>query len=294
MKRNKLFLSAIILGVAILAIFVCALFNCVALKPAITAGEFPFSVTYELDGETVTIRDVYKVRYDGNVRTSRVYVGEIGDTGVDNTIYTLKQEPKSSRRIELHTRFYTDYLMGDADYDYLDAFEPWLYYYDADEQEYSDEETLLAQGVKLVGFEYPTPIENKLLFSHFTYCNGEVVFPALLVALLALLAIMIFVRKGHRVEYKKMDTVSTVFNFVVFFTLVPFVSLLAMLIDIEGGGPEFYYQVLYFIPAISVLSIAASVALRRRGYALQALITEFIGPAIFAIYLVVCGVMGLL
>ena len=58
----------------------------IALKPKITESEFPFSITYEYDGETVTIKDVYKVRYEklGGYK-SRVYSGEIGDMGKDNT-----------------------------------------------------------------------------------------------------------------------------------------------------------------------------------------------------------------
>lgn len=68
----------------------------------------------------------------------------------------------------------------------------------------------------------------------------------------------------------------------------------ALLIDIEGGGAELYYQITYFIPAISVLCLAASVALRRKGYGIISLISEFIGPAGFVAHLIVCSVHGLL
>ena len=66
-----------------------------------------------------------------------------------------------------------------------------------------------------------------------------------------------------------------------------FVTFLAILIDIEGGGPDLYYQVTYFIPAVSILCIAASVALRRKGYRKSSLIVQFIGPVIFVLYLLV-------
>jgi hypothetical protein len=68
---------------------------------------------------------------------------------------------------------------------------------------------------------------------------------------------------------------------------------LAVLIDLEGGGPELYYQILYFIPAVSVLCIALSVALRRKGYGKCSLITQLIGPAIFVLYLLIFDVGGL-
>jgi lipoprotein signal peptidase len=298
MKSKRLFLPAIILAVAILAIAVYSVVSSIAFKPAVTEGEFRFSITYELDGERVIIEDVYKVHYvrnDGYADTkSRVYAGELVSSGEDNTLYTLKKDENT--RVELWTHFYPDYLMGDPEYDYFDdeAFEPRIYYYDAEEQEYSDEETLAAQGVKLISFEYPTPIENSLVFSHISYFSGAVVLPTLLIALLALIATIIFVRKEKELKYKAIHIVSIVLNFVIGFTLIPFVSILAVLIDIGGGGPELYYQVLYFIPAFSLLCITASVTLRRKGYGVKSLIAELIGPAVFAVYLIVCGVLGLL
>ena len=264
----------------------------------VTEGEFPFSITYELDGETVTIEDVYKVHYvrnDGYADTkSRVYAGELKSSGEDDTLYTLKKDENT--RVELWTHFYADYLMGDTEYDYFDdePFEPRIYYYDAQETEYYDEETLAAQGVKLISFEYPTPIENSFVFSHISHFSGAVVLPTLLISLLALLAIIIFVRKEKELKYKAVDVVSIVFNWIIGTVYMGFVTILALLIDIEGGGPEFYYQITYFIPAVSVLCIAASVALRRKGYGVKALIAEFIGPAVFVVHLIVCSVCGLM
>ena len=298
MKNKKLFLPTIILAVAILATVVYSVISSIAFKPTVTEGEFPFSITYELDGERVTIDDVYKVHYvrnDGYADTkSRVYAGELESSGEDDTLYTLKKDENT--RVELWTHFYADYLMGDTEYDYFDeeAFEPRIYYYDAEEIEYSDEETLAAQGVKLISFEYPTPIENSFVFSHISYFSGAVVLPTLLIALLALIATIIFVRKEKELKYNAIDIVSVVLNFVIGFTLVPFVTVVAALIDINGGGPELFRQILYFVPAFSVLCIAASIALRRKGYGVKALIAELIGPAVFVIYLIVCGVQDLL
>ena len=44
-----------------------------AQKPAITEGEFPFSITYELDGESITIEDVYQERYLKNGRQALLH-----------------------------------------------------------------------------------------------------------------------------------------------------------------------------------------------------------------------------
>ena len=298
MKNKKCFLTTIIIVVAILAIAIYSVVSSIAFKPTVTEGEFPFSITYELDGERVTIEDVYKVRYVGNDgyadTKSRVYAGELLSSGEDNTLYTLKKD--ANTRVELWTHFYADYLMGDPEYDYFDdeTFEPKIYYYDANETEYHDEETLLAQGVKLISFEYPTPIENSLVFSHISYFSGNVVLPILFIALLALIAIIIFVRKEKELKYKAIDIVSIVLNFVIGFTLVPFVSIVAMLIDINGGGPELYHQVFYFLPTFFVICIGASVALRRKGYGVKSLIATFMPAAVFTMFLIVCDVSGLL
>lgn len=296
MKNKKLFLPAIILVVAIVATAVYLLVSSIAIKPTVTEAEFPFSITYELDGETITIDEVYKARYVPNDDKckGRVYVGEIGNLGEGNTVYTLKQNENT--RVELWTALYPDYMMGDTEYDYFDdrAFEPRIYYYDAEEIEYHDEETLAAQGVKLIGFEYPAPIENSFVFSHLAYFTGEVVLPAFFIALLALLVTIIFVRKEKGLKYKAVDIVSIVFNFIVGTGYLWFVTVLAILIDIEGGGPELYYQVMYFIPSISVLGITASIALRRKGYRKSSLAAGFIGPIIFVLYLLIFYVGGLL
>ena len=297
MKNKKLFIPAIILAVAILAIAIYSVVSSIAYKPTVTEAEFPFSITYEIDGKTVTINDVYKTRYVGNDgyadTKSRVYVGELLSSEKDNTLYTLKKDKNT--RVELWTQFHPDYLMGDSEYDYFEetSFEPMIYYYDANEQEHYDEETLAKQGVKLISFEYPTPVENSLVFSHISYFSGAVVIPTLLIALLALIATIIFVRKEKELKYKAVDIVSIIFNFIIGFTVIPFVTVLAIFIDIEGGGPELYYQLLYFIPSLSLLCVTASVALRRKGHGVKSLIIEFIGPAVFAIYLIVFYVGGL-
>ena len=78
-----------------------------------------------------------------------------------------------------------------------------------------------------------------------------------------------------------------IFNFIIGFTVIPFVTVLAIFIDIEGGGPELYYQTLYFIPAFLVLCTAASVALRRKGFSKGAFIMQFVGPAVWGLLLLV-------
>ena len=297
MKNKKLLVPAIILVVAVLAMAVYSAFSNVAKKPTVTEGEFPFSITYELNGETETISDVYKVYYDGNSgyldSKSRNYIGEFGEKDEDNYYFYVLEEDDEGR-IHLLTNLYPDYLMGDPQYDYFtyESFEPKIAYYDTDGVEYTDEETLSAHGVKLVSFEYPTPIENTLVFSHISYCNGEVVTPTLIIALLALIAMIIIARKEKGLKYGAAEIISLVLNCVIAAILAPFVAVLAILLDIQGGSAEFSRQLLYFIPAITLLCAAASVVLRRKGYGKKAFIPQIIGPALFAIDLILMAIIG--
>ena len=296
MKNKKLFLPTIILAVAIVLTMISAVVAGIALKPKVTEGEFPFSITYELDGETVTIKDVYKVQYEklGGYKT-RMYSGEIGNRGKDNTIYVLKKN--DSGRIELWTHFYADYLMGDPEYDYFDdeAFEPRIYYYDVNETEFHDEETLLKHGVKLVSFEYPEPIENSLSFSHFVFPESEVSFPSIIIAFLAWLAILIFVKKDSEyVRRKPINIVTIVFNFIIGLVVLPFFTIFAGLLSALGDIGDFMNLVLYLLPALTILSITASIGLRRKLYAKSALIIQFIAPSVFAVILIISSCLELM
>lgn len=298
MKNKKLFLPAVILSVAIVATVVYSVISSIAFKPTVTEGEFPFSITYELDGERVTIEDVYKVHYvrnDGYADTkSRVYAGELKSSGEDDTLYTLKKDENT--RVELWTHFYADYLMGDSEYDYFDdeAFEPRIYYYDAEEIEYQDEETLAAQGVKLISFEYPTPIKNSLTFSHFVFPESEVLFPSIIIAFLAWIATLIFVKKDKEYIRKPINIITIVFNFIIGLVVLPFFTIIAGLLSALGDIGNIMNLLQYLLPALTLLGITASIGLRRKLYGKSALIVQFISPAIFAVIVIISSCLGLM
>jgi hypothetical protein len=290
-------LPTVILAAAVLITAVYSFISIIAYKPTVTEGEFPFSITYELDGEKVTIKDVYKVNYvkndEDDNHKGRVYVGKLLSSGEETAHFTLKKD--GNTRIELWTNFHADYLMGDPENDYFDdeAFEPKTYYFDENETEFYDEETLEKQGFKLISFEYPTPLENSLEFSHISYLSGANVLPLMLIALLTLIATLIFVRKEKDIRYNALDIISIVLNCIIGTVYLGFVTILALLIDIEGGGPELYFQTTYFTPVVTLLSIVASIGLRRKGYRKSSFFVQFIGPLFFAVYLFVFFLEGL-
>ena len=295
MKSKKLFLSTLIFVVAIVLTMITTLICGIALKPTVTESEFPFSITYELDGKTVTIDEVYKVHYQADEGYKyRVYVGEIGDMGEDNTVYTLKKDKNG--RIELWTHFYPDYLMGDAEYDYfddVDVFKPSIYYYDTEETEYYDEETLAKQGVKLISFEYPEPIKNSFTFSHIVFPESEVIFPTIVIAVLALVAILIFVKKDTDYVRKPIHIITIVFNFIIGTIGFAFVTIFAGLLSALGDVGNIMNLAFYLLPALTLLSIAASISLRRKLYAKSALIVQFVAPLIFVVLIAISSALSL-
>lgn len=283
MKSKKLFLPTVIMLAAIFAITVFCIINGIAQKPTVTEGEFPFSITYEFNGETVTIEDIYSAHYyknDGYTNTkSRFYVGKIGNLPEGETLYTLKEGENGS--IFLSTEFYADYLMGDPLYDYFDdeEFAPKILSYDFE----GNEDPSAAQSVKIISWEYPTPIENTLVFSHISCMDGEVVLPTLIISILALLATIIFVKKDKDFVRKPIDVVSTVFNFLICIVTVPFFTISGWLLDALGDNDHIVSQIFFLLAAFTVLGIALSVALRRKGYGKSGLLAQFIVPAIFAL-----------
>ena len=295
MKKGKLFLPTIILVLAVVITTVSVIIAGISLKPVVTESEFPFSITYELDGETVTINDVYKVHYnDDEAYKYREYIGEIQDKKEDNTYYILKTEENG--RIELWTQFYADYLMGDPEYDYFDEvpFEPRIYYYDEHETEFRDEETLAEHGVKLISFEYPEPIKNSLRFSHIVMPEGGVTLPSIIIAFLAMIATLIFVKKDTDYLRKPINIITIVFNFIIGFIVFPFFTTFAGLLNALGDVGDVMNLIIYLLPALTILCITASIGLRRKLYGKSALAVQFISPAVFVIIIIISYCLNLM
>ena len=290
MKQHKLFVPILILIVALLAMAVCAVVSNIALKPTITAHEFPFSITYELDGVTETVDAVCAVTYAGNggyVKTTtrqydEKYISQRENIGSSFEIFVGDESS-----ITLFTRIYPDYLMGDPEYDYFDdtVYEPILSYSNWATGECIEGLELPEQGAKIISWELPEPIENSFEFSHITHMSSADVFPFLLIAILAMIAMMIFVKRDKTVPMEPIDKISLVLNIAIAVVCIPFVSVYSMFIDINGSDTAFYHQMGYLAPAFLVLALAASLGLRRRGYQKSGLIVQFAGPAYFGLHI---------
>lgn len=138
-------------------------------KPEIKVGEFDFSVTYEIDGETETIEGTYICEFDGIDRSfngaSRQWTGRIRDHD-DSTCYLLKTIDKGEVRLELD--LVPDYFMSDPDFidSYDIAPEPYIYITSGDPTVEDPANGLYFEiykddDIKIISFEYDPPLENK-------------------------------------------------------------------------------------------------------------------------------------
>ena len=288
MKSKKLFLPSIILLSAIVVMCVFGLLDAIVREPVIREGEFPFSITYEVDGKTETIEGTYVCTYAGvgsygDIK-SRYYLGEIVnaeemDVQGDYTIYKDEEG-----YIILTTCLHADYLMGDpTEKYYRTECEPYLAYENMQGMGYEEGLELSVHNAKIISWEYPQPIKNSFEFSYMTILSGRTVVPMTIIAVLALVASMIFVKKEQDLCYTWMDKVSIVCNFLITLLVVPFCTMTGVLIDIVDVAEELGGQILYLNSAIITLGIAASVCLRRKGYRKSGLFVQFIGVILFAI-----------
>ena len=77
-----------------------------------------------------------------------------------------------------------------------------------------------------------------------------------------------------------------VLNFLIAFVAFPLIFMVSVLSEIVSDT-SVWQQLLYVMPALTVLGIAASVAVRRCGYGTCSLFIQFTGPILFAVSLVV-------
>ena len=109
----------------------------------------------------------------------------------------------------------------------------------------------------------------------------------LLVGLLVILVCLVFVKRDKTVTYNALDKVSAVLNYIVCLGAIPFIALVATLLQITMSGDEFVYQLFLCIPALTAFTVAASVALRRKGFSKSGFFVQFAGVVLFALSLII-------
>ena len=141
-------------------------------KPEIKEGEFDFSLTYEVDGETKVIEGTYVCAFDGITRAidgvGRRWNGYIKDHD-DFTNYEIKKTDDGVIKIDLN--ICSEFFMSDPQYEMILSSEqtkpePYVYITSGNKVVADDPinevffDAYEGDDVKIISFEYDEPIEN--------------------------------------------------------------------------------------------------------------------------------------
>ena len=290
MNTKNLKKAKIILVVYLIATLALLFLGYSVQKPKVVQQEFPFTITYSYQGKMETISDVYVGEYVRSAKylgdDSVAWYGYIKDHDrLESDFYRIGEIDGQAFSINLNME--PGYLMGDpmhAD----SVCRPSGAYYSFDgtnDITVTDPAELAQLGLSIVSWEYPEPIENRFSFGGISLSSEATIYTAA-IAIAALLACMILIKKDKEIVYGKMDKISIVLNFLIAIVAFPFIFMVSVLSEIVADT-SVWQQILYATPALTVLGVAASVAMRRCGYGKHSMFVQFIGPFLLAIELLV-------
>ena len=288
MKVKCLKIPVVILTIGLVVALAVCLLSCISKRPVVTEHDFHYSATYKLNGETKTIEGIYRCRFllpeKKQASVERYYEGFFLTDPTEKMTGTHTIAQKDNLELCVVFIFADDYLMGDGDRGdaYSDVIpEPYLAVYDKEGYEYHDPQMLDQFDAQLLSWETPQPIENTFVFNGFSLLHDISMAVMLAVGLLTIIAMMVVVKRDKTVPYKVLDQISVVLNYLVCFLGIPFFTLSALLLQLTMSGEEFIYQVYLCIPALTAFTVAASIALRREGFAKTGLFIQLTGPVLF-------------
>ena len=108
----------------------------------------------------------------------------------------------------------------------------------------------------------------------------------LAVGLLVIAACVILVKRDQTLSCKALDKLSIVLSFAVVFAAIPFITFVTGMLQLTMDADSLLYQILLCIPALMAFTVAASVSLRRRGFAVAGFLIQFVGPVLFFVSMV--------
>ena len=278
--------ARLILGICLAATVLLLLIGYSVQTPRVKRQEFPFSITYSYQGATETISGVYVAEYIPSAKYiddhQIAWSGYIQDRSrLESDYYKIAEADGRSFSINLNIK--PGYLMGDPQY--ADSVcRPEAVCRGTSESELpviTDPAELGQLGFVLESWEYPDPIENRFSYGGVSMSSESVMFTTA-IAFFALLAAMILIRKDPEITYSAMDKASAVLNFLVLFMALPPILVTGMLIEIVEDF-SVLQQILYLTPALTVAGVAGSVILRRMGRKKAGLWSQFAGPVVFAL-----------
>lgn len=300
MKTKKLTLTMIFLALTIIAYIVASVLCCYTTKPAVTTGEFPFSITYKYKGETGTLSGVLECEFSHSYTIAgehrRYWNQEARYDNPENVEnpYVIDQNDELQTILAIYENMSAGYYMGDPLYkDESTAYghenaASYVSYYDyindisLDDE--NAEEILASIDFKFIDFTYAEPIENSFSFSGIQY-EADHVTMLIGISTVFFLLCLIFVRKDKEYEYSKLDKTGITLNFLVGILAIPFISIFCMLFGLVESRIELINQITYNIPTIAIVCLALSVVFRRKGYSKAGFFIQFGGIVPFVLIL---------
>lgn len=283
-KRENIFLitSALILAVAVIFVFVGTRVS----GPEITYHEFSIPVTYEEYGEVKTQTVTYCGQYWEEDHSFHVYYE---DSGLHDTVNMKEENGNAIWWLQLEME--PGYLMGDPAYAdfYADGMpEPSIGYFDEEWNEHSGVTEAEPHGIKLIGCEYPEPIENRIVDKGVKLDHMAIGVLTALAFVILLLGI-ILVKKEAGVVYQSRDKAARILNVAIGVLALPLLFLLGDEWELVVGQPVDSILAALMAP-VTVLGICASVILRRKGKSLPGMVVQFAGLLLF-LYLITANLL---
>ena len=288
MKRQIPRAAWIILALHLSATALLLCFGYGIQKPAVQKQEFPFTITYTYRGQQQTISEVYVAEYSPFAK----YLGDrplgwfgyrLDQDRLESDFIRIAQSDTHAFSIDLNLE--PGWLMGDRAYADCTCAPTGLAIRLEDGTRITDPEALEQLGFRLEGWTYPQPIENRFSFGGFSLSSEAVLYTSA-IALVSLLLCLAFVEKDLAQPGSRMNKIGVVLNVLIAVIAFPFMLIVSTLSEILGDTSALQ-QLLYLTPALTLAGVGAGVVLRRRGYSLAGLLIPFIGPALFALAVLV-------
>ena len=161
-------------------------------------------------------------------------------------------------------------------------------YFDEEWNEHNGVTEAEPHGIRLIGCEYPKPIENKIVDKGVKLDHRAIGVLTALAFVILLLGI-ILVKKEEGVVYQSCDKVARILNLAVGVLTIPLLFSLGDEWDLLMGHPIDSVLAALMAP-VTVLGICASVILRRKGKSLPGRAAQFAGLLLF-LYLITANLL---
>ena len=284
MKSSCMKLPIIILVVGLILAIASCFFTGIVKEPTIKEHEFDYSVTYRIGSETKTYEGTFRCSFVGHDvdddPTLRLYDGVHTKDGNEFGALWLTVAQKEAVELMMAVDLDAAYLMGDPDkYEYVHGND--APYFEAIDAEGYSVEVSEKFDAEIISWEYPEPIENSFRFTGFSRLYSISMLVMLAISFLTVLACLIFVRKDPDINYKALDKISIVANFLITFMAIPFLTIVIFFFPLAMDSESLLYQIYLCVPALTAFTITASIALRRKGFAKSGFFVQIACPVLF-------------